>query len=265
MKMKFTQNFPVTRTGRNLFASIMLIAGLSSCTSYKNIPYFQNLDRTQITHENIDNYTSLTIQPLDQLSINVGSLNPDAAAVFNNNLQNAGTNPNNPNYGYLVDKKGEISLPLVGIMKVSGLTNDELSAQLKDRLKSYLKEPTVFVSVVNFKVAVLGDVQRPNVYSSPSERLTITEALSLAGDLNITAKRDDVLLVREKDGKREYIPLDLTSKELFKSPYFYLKSNDLLFVQPSKLKLATVDTGFRNASLIISALSLLAISYSILK
>lgn len=263
--MKLTKNFPASRISRNLFASMLLIAALSSCTSYKKIPYFQNLDRTKITNENIDNYTSLTIQPLDQLSINVGSLNPEAAAVFNNNLQNAGTNPNNPNYGYLVDKKGEINLPLIGAMKVSGLTSDELAEQLKGRLNNYLREPTVSVSVVNFKVAVLGDVLRPNIYTSPSERLTITEALSLAGDLNITAKRDDVLLVREKDGKREYIPLDLTSKELFKSPYFYLKSNDLLFVQPSKLKLATVDTGFRNASLIISALSLLAISYSILK
>jgi polysaccharide export outer membrane protein len=106
---------------------------------------------------------------------------------------------------------------------------------------------------------------RPDIYTSNSERLTITEALSLAGDLNITAKRNDITLVRERDGKREYIPIDLTSKKLFQSPYFYLKSNDLLFVQPSKLKLAAVDTGYRNATLVISALTLLAITYSIFR
>ena len=150
-------------------------------------------------------------------------------------------------------------------MKASGLTTTQFADQLQKSLLTYLKQPVVTVRVISFKVAVLGDVMRPDIYTSNSERLTITEALSLAGDLNITAKRNDITLVREKDGKREYIPIDLTSKKLFQSPYFYLKSNDLLFVQPSKLKLASVDTGYRNASLIISALSLLAISYSIIR
>lgn len=250
---------------RYLMASVTLLFALSSCTSYKKIPYFQDLDRSKVTNETIDNYSSLTIQPLDQLSLSVQSLNPEASSVFNNNLQNAGTSTTNANYGYTVDKNGEVKLPLVGTMKVAGLTNSEFAQQLQQRLLTFLKEPTVTVNILNFKVAVLGDVMKPNIYTSPSERLTITEALSLAGDLNVTAKRDDITLVRERNGKREYIPIDLTSKKLFQSPYFYMKNNDLLFVQPSKLKLANVDTGYRNASLIISALSLLAISYSILR
>jgi len=253
------------KSAKKLIVFAVTVVFLSSCASYKDIPYFQDVNNANITKETLDNYTSLTIQPLDQLSINVGSLNPDASAVFNNNLQNAGANPDNPANGYLVNKNGEINLPLVGAMKVAGLTTTELSEQLQQKLLVYLKQPTVAVSVVNFKVAVLGDVMRPNIYSSPSERLTIPEALSLAGDLNVTAKRKNVLLVRERDGEREFIPIDLTSKKIFESPYFYLKNNDLLVVQPSKLKLSTVDTGYRNASLLISALSLLAISYSILK
>jgi len=253
------------KTVKLLFICLTALSILSSCASYDKIPYFQDLSRTRITSEALNNYTPLTIQPLDQLSINVGSLNPEASAVFNNNMQNAGANPNNPTYGYLVSETGEVKLPLVGTMKVSGLTADQMAAQLQQRLVTYLREPSVSVRIVNFKVAVLGDVMRPNIYPSFSERLTVTEALSMAGDLNITGKREDVILVRERDGKREFIPIDLRKKDIFESPYFYLKNNDLIFVQPSKLKFATVDVGYRNASLIISALSVLAITYSIIK
>ena len=244
-----------------LFSAIAVI--LSSCSSYKKVPYFQDLNRSKVTSEDITNLSAITIQPDDQLSISVTSLNQDAANVFSNNIQNSGTDSDGPVYGYVVNSKGEIKVPLLGVVKVSGLTSDQLSAQLQQQLLSFLSKPNVAVRIVNFKVAVLGDVLRPNVYRSPGERLTITEALSLAGDLNITAKRDDITLVREVNGKRTYIPLDLTSKKIFESPYFYLKPNDLIFVQPSKLKLATVDTGYRNASLIISALSLIAIAVSL--
>lgn len=238
----------------------------SSCNSYKKVPYFQDLSRTQITKENIDNYTTFTIQPHDQLSISVSSKNPEADAVFGNNQQNAGTNPGNANYGYTVNENGQVKLPLLGLVKVTGLSTDQLSEQLQKSLAPYLSVPTVTVTVVNFKVAVLGDVLRPNIYTSNSERLTIPEALSLAGDLNITGKREDIVLVREKDGKREYIPIDLTSKEIFKSPYFYLKSNDLIYVTPNKSKLSTInDKGYQNASLIIGALSVLAIAISLFR
>lgn len=242
------------------------IISQTSCNSYKKVPYFQDASRTQITDEQITNNPSFIIQPYDQLSINVGSTNPEAAAVFSNNIQNAGANPANANYGYIVDPQGQVKLPLVGKVKVAGLTTIQLSEQLEQLLLPYLKAPSVAVTVVNFKVAVLGDVLRPNVYSSNSERLTITEALSLAGDLNVTAKREDVLLVREMNGKREYVPIDLNSKTLFQSPYFYLKSNDLIYATPGKSKMGTVtDKGYQNVALIISALSVVAITLSLLK
>ncbi|WP_295772266.1 polysaccharide biosynthesis/export family protein [uncultured Mucilaginibacter sp.] len=251
------------QTIKSLVILFAVTAILSSCGSYKKVPYFQDLDRSQVTSEAITNMSSLTIQPEDQISISVTSLNQDAANVFTNNGNLAGTDSQNPVYGYTVDSKGEVTLPLLGVVKVSGKTSEELSKQLQQQLTSFLSKPNVSVKIVNFKVAVLGDVARPNIYRSSTDRLTITEALSLAGDLNITAKRDDITLVREIDGKRTYIPIDLTSKNLFQSPYFYMKSNDLLFVQPGKLKLATVDTGYRNASLIISALTLVAIAISL--
>ena len=236
-----------------IFSCVMLI---SSCASYDQIPYFRDLNQSKITTEPVENYSPHVIQPLDELLIHVGSLNPDASAVFNNNLQVTTNNPNIPVYDYLVDKNGEISLSSIGTLKVAGLTTDELSIILKDKLTTFLKEPKVSVRLINFKFAVLGDVARPGVYNSYSERLTVTQALSYAGDLNITALRTNIILVRETNGKRTFYPVDLTSKNLFKSPYFYLKSNDEIFVQPSKLKLTSIENpAYRNASLIISALS----------
>ncbi|WP_316790919.1 polysaccharide biosynthesis/export family protein [Pedobacter frigoris] len=241
---------------------LCMIAFMCSCSSHKDIPYIQDVSTSQVTRTALSNYSPLIIQPGDQLSINVESKNPEASAVFTNNKQNAGANPNNPMYGYQVAQTGEINLPLIGITKVAGLKTEELAALIQKNVLPFLKDPSVTVKIVNFKISVVGDVMRPNIYASPSERLTVTEALALAGDLNITAMRKTVILVREEKGERIYVPLDLTSKKLFESPYFYLKANDQLIVQPGKLKIAGVDTGYRNASLIISALSVVAITIS---
>jgi polysaccharide biosynthesis/export protein len=246
-----------------VFVTTLILSMLASCASYDKVPYWQDLDRSKVTSETITNLDMITIQPQDQISISVTSTNQEAANVFSNSIQNAGTNAASPVYGYVVDPNGEVLLPLVGTVKVSGLTSKQLAAKLQQQLATYLNTPTVYVRIVNFKVAVMGDVMRPNVYTSNGERLTVTEALSLAGDMNITGKRQDVILVREIDGKRTYIPIDMTSKNLFQSPYFYLKPNDLIYVQPTKLKLENADTGYQKASLIISALSLVAIAISI--
>jgi polysaccharide biosynthesis/export protein len=236
---------------------------LSSCSSYKGIPYFQNLDKSRVSKENIENFTAVTIQTEDILGISVSSLNAEASSVFNANLTSTegsySVNSNNHSLGYLVDQKGEIQLPLIGDLKVVGLTTSQLREQVRLKLLTYLKEPVVNVRILNFKVSVMGDVGRPGVYQVQNERLTIPEAITLAGDLNITANRNDLWLVREKDGKREYIPLDLTSKNLFTSPYYFLKNNDLIYVQPGRAKFASVDNNYRNISLVLSALSIVAI------
>src|SRR5690606_4162968 len=159
----------------------------------------------------------------------------------------------------LVNEAGDVSLPLIGKVKVAGLTTTVVEDQIQEKLTAYLTQPAVNVRVLNFKVAVLGDVSKPDVYQVPSERITITEALSMAGDLNITARRHDLLLIRETNGKREYVPLDLTSSDLFHSPYYYLKNNDVIYVQPDRTKYATVDRSYRTFSLLLSGLSIVAI------
>lgn len=221
----------------------------SACSNkYQKIPYFQNVNRSAETRKQIENFTALTIQKSDILSVNVSSLNPKAYS-----------DSSARDLGYLVDQDGQIQLPLIGNVKVEGLTTSVAAEQIRKKLTEYLREPSVNIRMLNFKISILGDVLKPDVFKIPSERVTVTEALSMAGDLNITARRNNILLIREIDGKREFIPLDLTSGRIFESPYYYLKNNDVIYVQPDKTKYATVDNSYRSLSLILSALSIVAI------
>lgn len=252
MKVMITNLSSINSPRAFTFKGILVLAlffSLSSCRPYREIPYFQDISRSNITQEEINNYSPLTIQPNDIIGVNVISLNPDASAAFNYNPEN------NPNTGYVVNQKGEIKLPLVGVMKVSGMSTEEVRTQLQRTLLTYLREPTVNVRILNFKISVLGDVLRPDVYSvAHGERITIPEALSLAGDLNITGIRE-ILLVREINGRREFVPLDLNTKNIFNSPYYYLKNNDMIYVTPHKTKLLIVENSKFNV--LLTGLSIL--------
>jgi len=231
-----------------LLSALIASLCLCACGSYKKTTYYQDIDRRMPTEESIQNYSPLTIQMDDILTVNVSSLNPQAwSDTINKDL------------GYLVNQQGEITLPLIGSIKVVGLTTSAISDQIRESLLPYLKEPSVVVRILNFKVTVYGDVQRAGVYNVSSERLTINEAISMAGDLNITALRQNVLLIREVDGKRKFIPIDLTKKNLFNAPYFYLKNNDAIYVEAGKNKYASVDGTYRSLSLGLSAISIIAI------
>lgn len=249
-----------------LYMGILL---LSSCgVQYKQVPYFQNLVDTGIVEESINNKTILKIQSDDILAITVSSLNVEASAIFNmgttSSIQGAstGTLPTNTANGFLVDRTGAIQLPLVGTIQVAGLSTSAARDLIQNKLTTYLKEPVVSLRIVNFKVSVLGDVARPGVYPVQNERVSITEALSMAGDLTITAIRNNVLLIREVEGKRQYVRVDLQSKDVFNSPFFYLQNNDVLYVQPGNAKYASVDASYRNVSIILSALSVIALLIS---
>ncbi|WP_183558420.1 polysaccharide biosynthesis/export family protein [Mucilaginibacter sp. SP1R1] len=234
----------------------------TSCAPYKNIPYYQDLKNDPVTTEKMNNRVQYFIHTGDILGVNVSSRNPESAAVFNYNLarvngNNYNTSPENPVIGYLVDDNGMIHLPLVGAIKVEGLSTNDVTEKLGVALLTYLKDPVVNIRIVNFKVYVYGDVLRPNVYTLQDDHTTVTQALTLAGDLNITALRKKVLLIRNEGGERKYIKLDLTSKQLFNSPYFYLQNNDEIYVSPGRAKTAT--QGFPLAGLVISGLSVIAI------
>ena len=242
-----------------------------SCTAYKDVPYFQDLNRDSVSTEKINNFSPLTIQPGDLLAIHVTSLNHEADVQFNYNLERpsgingisgdvtSGIASENVVYGYLVDGDGNITLPMAGKLKVSGLTTSQIAATLQTTLSDYVSKPIINVRLENFKISVLGDVKNPGSYTINNESVTLSEALALAGDLNTTGIRNNVLIVREIDGTRKYITLDLRSKKTLTSPYYYLRNNDVNYEQPNHDKVSSSDSSFQKASLNIAALSLIAI------
>jgi polysaccharide export outer membrane protein len=208
---------------------------LSSCVSYKHTPYFKDLPQAAVLNQDIDNHSPVVIQPNDVLNITVSSVSkgselfaPSPSRITIN------TEENETRDGYLVNQHGEIYLPLIGSLKVSGLTTTKANDLVTMRLRNQLKDPVVNVRLLNFKVAVFGDVGKPGIYPVTNERITVLEAIILAGDLNKEAVKSNILLIREVDNKRQFIRLDIESKSIFKSPYFYLKNNDLIYVETEK-------------------------------
>jgi len=248
----------------SLLLTIIVLA--TSCTSQKKVTYFQPKDITKdIEQAAIQQNNISKLQPGDILGIMVSSLSPEASAMFNPYI-NAGvyqtsqansTLPTTP--GYLIDEDGTIALPLVGKLKVAGLSNKEVTDLITEKLTKYLAQPTVNVRILNFKISVLGEVNRPSVYIIPNEKVTLPEALSLAGDLSIYGKRENILLIREVEGKREFARIDITQRDFFNSPYYYLKANDVLYVEPKKRKITSGSVAIQLAPIIISSLTFIAI------
>ncbi len=253
-----------------------IIASLlsTSCAHSKKITYFQDLkDTAKIHTQTMSGTYEPKIQPDDVLGISVNSLNPAATAIFNmasNNAaqlappSDAGTAVNTKSSennaalnGYLVNKKGTIDFPVLGKLTVEGLTTSQLSDTLKLKLDQYLQNPMVNVRLLNYKVTVLGEVNHPSTYSIASERITVVDAIGMAGDLTIDGKRENVLLIREENGERKFIRLNLNSSTLFESPYYYLKQNDIVYVEPSKSKAqSSGQSTFKVVAIAITLLSL---------
>jgi polysaccharide export outer membrane protein len=200
------------------------------------------------------------------LSVQVSSLNAEASGYFNpaavadnNTMLNAATNPLARQTGYLVATDGTIKLPLVGQLPVEGLTNAAAGDLIASKLKVYLKEPTVIVRNTNFRISVLGEVARPSLFTIPNEQITLPEALGLAGDLTIYGRRDNVLVIRDEGTKRIFARLDMTRRDTFKSPYYSLRPNDIIYVEPGKARATSVDRAYLIAPIVTGVLSLLAI------
>jgi polysaccharide export outer membrane protein len=218
----------------------------SSCVNTRKAVYFDNIGDTTLPAA-VSDLESI-IRPNDILSISVSSLNPEASNVFNApNLPPTSYNANTPTTtqttGYLVDLEGFIQFPILGNIKASGLSKKELKDQLTKALlnKKLLVDPIVDIRYLNFRVSVMGEVARPTVVTVPSEKISLLEALALAGDLTIYARRDNVMIIREENGQRIIKRIDLNSSSLFTSPYYYLKSNDIVYAEPNKSKVASTS------------------------
>jgi polysaccharide export outer membrane protein len=238
----------------------------SSCVRYPELVSFAPMNDS-IPQEVIENFVDLRIVPQDLLSIKVSSYPPDAAAPFNLDQgigNNVGFIQNTQNIGlfsgYLVDNQGNIDLPTLGKLKVAGLTTREIKETVAEKVKPYLKDPVINVRILNFKVTVSGEVNRPGTVSVANQRITVLEAIGLSGDFTNYANRANVLITREEGGVRKYARLNLQSPEVFQSPYFYLQQNDYVYVEPIKARVATVADPFSRAlSFGSAALSLVTI------
>jgi polysaccharide export outer membrane protein len=227
--------------------------------------YFSNLENKAEYIEKVMNRPESRVQPDDLLNITVTSLNPEAIALFNGGSSTTeGTTGSAPSAeGFLVDKEGMIDYPVLGRVKVGDLTKAEAKAKLESELKRYLKEPIVRIRYLNYKITVVGEVNSPSTFTVPSEKINIIEALGMAGDMTVYGKRENVLIIREEGGLRKVVRLNLNSKDVLNSPYFYLQQNDMVYVEPDKAKAAGTSLTRSNVSfalsLILSAASLITI------
>lgn len=236
----------------------------SSCANTKKIVYFNNVKDATYPATAVERQNA--IEANDILSITISSLNAEASAPFNlqnNNISRATTvtGSNTESGGYLVNADGTIDMPILGAIKAAGLTKDQLKESIKNVIlsKKLLIDPIVDVRYLNYEVTVLGEVAKPTVITVPSEKITLLKALGLAGDLTIYGKRDNVLLIREENGKKITRHIDLTSSNFFNSPYYYLQPNDVIYVQPNATKAATASRSQQFLPIIFSVLSVVAI------
>jgi polysaccharide export outer membrane protein len=252
----------------------MVVLFLGSCNSYKNIPYFQNLSDSLYKKSdslNLANYQDPLIQPRDLLQITLKTLDPttsivpSSATVTTTNTINSTTGQVGASdlTGYLVNGIGQIELPLIGKVKVAGLTTNQAKDTIQKLAAIYYKSPVVNVRLSNFTVTVLGEVNRPAQYIIPGEKISLLDVLGLAGDLTIYAKRTNVLLIREENGLKRFVRFNMNSSDLFTSPYFFLKPGDVVYVEPGKSKAAANDLAkTRNISIIAAVASVLIVIVS---
>ncbi len=246
------------------FLSILTLTLVVSCTSTKKSIYFRGVEDMSIV-STVETEAPV-IQKNDLLDITVSSLNPNASQLFNSpNESNLSTTTFSgtitKSFGYLVDEDGFIQFPILGNIKAAGITQKALKDTIQSQIlqRKLLLDPIISVRFLNFKVTVMGEVARPSVYNIPNEKITLLEALTLAGDLTVYSKRDNVLLIREENGKKNLVRLDLSSAKIFDSPYYNLKSNDIVYVEHNRAKVANTRSIAPWLSAIFSGTSLIIV------
>jgi len=244
---------------------LLIVLFITSCHTSKEIVYLQENSGADST---ANFYYSPVYHMNDLLSITVSAMDAEAVKPFNRAIvaytsDNAQASNVPMQQGYFIDTAGYISFPVIGQLKIGGLTRMQAIQMIRDELKTYVKDPMVMIKILNYKVTVLGDVKLPGTFSVSSERITLPEALGLAGDLNITGVRKNILIIRDIDGKKTEIRVDLTSKNAYNSPGYYLRQNDVVYVQPNRVRRGSSVVG-TNAGILVSIASLLLTTIALL-
>lgn len=250
-----------------VLASIML---LGSCTVSRKSVYFNDLPDAERFEWPAATFTEPTIKPDDILSINIQTVDPTSSTSLNQatsmqliGASSAGNMGNQQVTGFLVDKEGKVFIPMLGPIEVGGLTTFQARELISESAKRFYQAPTVQVRFANYKISVHGEVARPGVYTVPNEKVTLLDALAMAGDLTIFGKRDNVLLIRDNNGTKEYVRFNLNSATMFESPYYYLRQNDVIYVEPGKGRSASADAPrWQFYSMIASFISVAVLAFT---
>jgi polysaccharide export outer membrane protein len=270
--------FLIKRTSSFLIAVILLF---TACSAHRNLVYFSDLPQTEIDQTKdlsaVLSSSEPKIQQNDVINITVTSLSPESNNLFNvintgNNLvyNNSNTNSNNGSdisiarIGYRVDKNGDVGFPVLGEVKLAGLTTDEAESYLIRQLGAYIKSPLVSVNFLNFKVTVIGEVNHPGTFNVSGNSVNLLEALGLAGDMTPFGRRDNVLLVRQVDNKRSIVRINLNDSRVFDSPYYYLHQNDIVYVEPDKSKNQQTSQDNRFIPIVAASFTVVAVMLNIL-
>jgi len=243
----------------------IFLFSFASCVSSRKAIYFSNIQNTEFPEQDVEP----VIQNNDLLSISVSSLNPEATIIFNTPNQpvistTSATGSSSQTTGYLVNREGNLLFPVLGNVRAAGLTQKELTDKLAAALvqRKLLIDPIINVRILNFKVTVLGEVTNPTVVPVPNEKISMLEAIGMAGDMTLYAQRDNVLLIRVENGKKITRRINLNSPDFMTSPYYYLKTNDVVYVEPNNVKVASTSRTQQLLPSILSGLSLVAIIVS---
>lgn len=252
-----------------LFTLISLVAiTLPSCKTYKKMVYFQTgeVDSSEVKFQ----YTP-TFKPDDFLTITVLGSDPETSLPFNLPTTSGGagnssgySNGNPALLGYLVDANGNINMPVIGFIHIGGMNRMDATQLISQKLSAYISNPVVNIQIQNFKITVLGEVKNPGTFKIPNERITILEAIGLAGDLKNTGIRNNVLVVREINGSKKEFRIDLTQKNVFSSPVYYLEQNDVVYVEPNYTARYESTMARVAAPIIISVTSLIVTTITLI-
>jgi len=245
------------------FLLIFTLLIITSCASRKELVYFQGEQNSFTKYEE---YIP-KIQSSDMLAISISAADIKATEPFNQQsiYQLNSSVPNSP-YAkvYTVDENGFINYPILGQVKIGGLTRTEAENELKTKLSKYIVNPGVNINYTNFRISVLGEVTKPGNFNIPNERVSILDALGMAGDLTINGVRSNVMVIREQNGQKQTYNVDLTSKEMLNSPVYYLAQNDVVYVEPNNAKISAskftpnYSLWISVAGVIISVISVIA-------
>lgn len=240
--------------------SLLVILGLiSSCATKDDVVYFNGMSSAD-NSIGLDSY-SPTYHVDDELVIIVNALDSEAARPFNKSsvsvsLDILDARGRERIQTYRVDPNGNVNFPVLGELKMAGLNRQQATNMLQEKLADYIKNPIVDIETVNYRITVLGEVARPGTYTAVNERITLVEAISLAGDLTIYGERENVLVIQDYDGKKTYTRVNLKSNDLFNSPVYYLSQNDVVYVEPNKTRAKNSAIGAQTG-VILSSLGLL--------